>query len=159
MKIFIKTIAIVLSCAMLQGCAGDGGMNKQGAGTLIGGVAGGLLGSRFGKGGGALLATGVGALGGALIGSAIGKSMDDQDRRILELSSQKALETSPSGSSVEWRNPDSGNYGTVTPSRAYKNNSGQYCREYTQVIVVGGKQEKAYGQACRQPDGSWQITQ
>ncbi len=67
------------------------------------------------------------------------------------------METGSSGQSVEWRNPDSGNYGYVTPERAFKNDQGQYCREYTQTVIVGGKQEKAYGKACRKPDGQWEI--
>jgi surface antigen len=25
------------------------------------------------------------------------------------------------------------------------------------VVTVGGRAEQAYGTACRQPDGSWQI--
>lgn len=32
-----------------------------------------------------------------------------------------------------------------------------YCREYTQPVNVGGKQQEGYGTACMQPDGSWQI--
>lgn len=32
-----------------------------------------------------------------------------------------------------------------------------YCREFTKVVNVGGQAQSAYGQACRQPDGSWQI--
>lgn len=31
-----------------------------------------------------------------------------------------------------------------------------YCREYTQPIKIGGRIEEGYGQACLQPDGSWQ---
>ena len=139
---------------MLQGCSN---MNKQGGGTLIGGATGALIGSQFGKGSGALVATGIGALAGAVIGGQIGQSMDEQDRKLAELSSQRALENSASGNSVEWSNPDNGNNGYITPTKTFKNNSGQYCREYTQVIIVGGKQEKAYGKACRKPDGHWEI--
>jgi hypothetical protein len=29
------------------------------------------------------------------------------------------------------------------------------CREYQTTITIGGKPEKAYGRACRQPDGTW----
>lgn len=32
-----------------------------------------------------------------------------------------------------------------------------YCREFTKVVNVGGQAQSAYGQACRQPDGSWEI--
>jgi surface antigen len=156
MKSTVKFISLIISCLLLQGCAGDS-MNKQGAGTLIGGVAGGLIGSKFGKGEGALLATGLGAVGGALIGGSIGKSMDEQDRKLASLASQNAFENSTSGSTKEWRNPDNGNYGSITPQKAYQNDSGQYCREYTQTVVIGGETSKAYGTACRQPDGQWKI--
>lgn len=29
------------------------------------------------------------------------------------------------------------------------------CREYQTTITIGGKPQKAYGRACRQPDGTW----
>ena len=32
-----------------------------------------------------------------------------------------------------------------------------YCREFTKVVDIGGRRESAYGTACMQPDGSWQI--
>ena len=32
-----------------------------------------------------------------------------------------------------------------------------YCREYTQVVNIGGRNETAYGKACRQPDGQWKV--
>ncbi len=158
MKSYIKIISNVLilvtSLFMLPACSWQ--MNKQSGGTLIGGLAGGLIGSQFGGGEGKLIATGVGALAGALIGGQIGKSMDEYDRALLEKSSRQALEYSPSGSSVEWRNPDSGNYGYITPTNTLKTEQG-CCREYTQEVVIGGERKKAYGKACRKPDGNWEI--
>jgi len=35
--------------------------------------------------------------------------------------------------------------------------AGRYCREYTTDVVIDGEAHRAYGQACRQEDGSWQI--
>ena len=154
MKNISKLLLAIFASITLQGCQGQ--MNKQGSGTLIGGVAGGLLGSQFGKGEGKLVATGVGALAGALVGGQIGKTMDEYDKQMLEKSSRQALEYSPSGNSVEWRNPDSGNYGSITPTKTFKE-SGRYCREYIQEVTIGGEKQKAYGKACRQPDGSWKI--
>jgi len=154
MKNISKLLLAIFASITLQGCQGQ--MNKQGGGTLIGGVAGGLLGSQFGKGEGKLVATGVGALAGALVGGQIGKTMDEYDKQMLEKSSRQALEYSPSGNSVEWRNPDSGNYGSITPTKTFKE-SGRYCREYIQEVTIGGEKQKAYGKACRQPDGSWKI--
>jgi len=156
----LKPICVIIITSLaLTSCNSGSGTQKQGIGTAVGALAGGLLGSRFGKGGGQLLATGVGALAGAAIGNSIGKSLDAQDKMMLERSSHKALEYGSSGSQTEWRNPDSGNYGYITPSKAYRDGAGAYCREYTQVIVIGDKEEKAYGRACRQPDGQWQIVQ
>ncbi|MFK7967711.1 MAG: RT0821/Lpp0805 family surface protein [Rickettsiaceae bacterium] len=155
MKIMSKVLSLVVVTVMLQSCNGQ--MNKQSGGTLIGGLAGGLLGSQFGGGEGKLVATGVGALAGALIGGQIGKSMDEYDRALLEKTSRQALEFAPSGNSVEWKNPDSGNYGSITPTNTFKTNHGQYCREYTQEVVIGGEKQKAYGKACRKPDGNWEI--
>ena len=50
------------------------------------------------------------------------------------------------------------NYGSITPTKTVKRND-QYCREYMQEVVIGGEKKKAYGQACRQPDGNWKIVQ
>lgn len=154
MKNTSKFLLVVFTILGLQGCQGQ--MNKQTGGTLIGGVAGGLLGSQFGKGEGQLVATGIGALAGAFIGGQVGAQMDEYDRQMLEKSSRQALEFSPSGSSIEWRNPDSGNHGSITPTKTFKE-SGRYCREYVQEVIIGGEKQKAYGKACRQPDGNWKI--
>ena len=35
----------------------------------------------------------------------------------------------------------------------------QNCREFTAQVTVGGQPQQAVGQACQQPDGSWQVTQ
>ncbi len=32
-----------------------------------------------------------------------------------------------------------------------------YCREYTKNVTVGRRIQEAYGTACLQPDGSWQV--
>jgi surface antigen len=156
-KILSKIMVVFFASLALQGCSGQ--MNKQGGGTLIGGLAGGLLGAQFGKGEGQLVATGIGALAGALIGGQVGKTMDEQDRQLAERSSRQALEFAPSGSSVEWKNPDNGHQGSITPTNTFKTNNGRYCREYTQEVIIGGEKKKAYGKACRQPDGNWQVIQ
>lgn len=160
MKNFAKLTSILLIFIFLSSCTGPNekrGISKQGGGTIIGAVAGGLIGSRFGKGEGQFLAAGAGALLGGFVGSSIGKNMDEQDKMLAEKTSQKALELSPSGQETYWKNPDSGNYGYVKPTKTYQARDGRYCREYTNKIIVGGKEEIAYGKACRQEDGQWQI--
>lgn len=144
-------VLILLSCMLISSCT------KQGGGAAIGAIAGGLLGSQFGGGEGKMVTAGIGAIAGGLIGSSIGKSLDEHDKMMAERSTQKALESSPSGRSVAWNNPDSGHRGSVTPTKTYQNRTGDYCREYTQTVVIGGEEQKAYGKACRKPDGHWVI--
>ena len=150
-----KVLTLSVAALALVGCQ-EGAGPKQQIGTVGGAVLGGLAGSTIGGGSGQLWATGAGVLLGSLVGSSIGQSLDRADRQYMSQTTQRALETGQAGQPVEWRNPDSGNYGTVVPQRAYQENN-TYCREYSQNIVVGGKTERAYGTACRQPDGTWQI--
>lgn len=153
------SIAIVAVAALaLAGCAGDAPQgNKKTFGTLIGAAAGGLAGSQIGSGRGQLAATAVGALIGAFVGNSVGDSLDRADQTYAAQAEQRALETLPSGSAAEWSNPDTGHYGVVEPTRTYQSPQGAYCREYQHTVYVGGQPQQAYGHACRQPDGSWQI--
>jgi surface antigen len=136
---------------------GAGGFSKQDLGTGIGAIGGAIAGAQFGKGDGRIVTGALGALLGAGLGSSVGASLDRADMQYYDRASQRALETAQTGQSLPWKNPDSGNYGSITPSAPFKNESGQYCREYNQKITVGGKTQNGYGTACRQPDGSWQI--
>ena len=64
---YTKTIAILLATTLIFGCAD----NKQGVGTGVGAIAGGILGSTLGGGNGKIITTIIGAGAGALIGGAI----------------------------------------------------------------------------------------
>ena len=154
MKIKLTVFAVAVAL-LAAGC--EQGRERETVGTLLGAAGGGLLGAQFGKGTGQLAATAIGALGGAFLGNQVGKSMDEVDR----MKAQQAIDQSaqaPIGQTITWNNPKSGNSGSVTAVRDGTSSTGNYCREYQQTITVGGKTEQAYGTACRQPDGSWEIT-
>lgn len=151
-----KITPVVLAAALLGGCANDMGQ-KQGAGTLLGGIGGAVAGAQFGKGSGQLAATAIGTLLGAYAGSELGKSLDRADQMAAS-QAQSAAYAAPVGQTIRWNNPQSGNYGTYTPVRdGYEQGSGAYCREYQTTVTVGGRTENAFGTACRQPDGSWKV--
>ena len=154
----LKTVlAAALIALITAACAQNGQYGtKQTVGALGGAAAGGLLGAQFGSGKGKLAATAAGVLIGALIGSEIGRSMDDVDRMKAERAYSQAS-TAPIGQTIAWDNPNTGNSGTVTPIREGTKSNGEYCREFQQTVVIGGEQKDAYGVACRQPDGSWEI--
>jgi surface antigen len=169
-----RCLAGVGFLAMLAGCGtvtadgqptgkvGGFGM-KESAGTLGGAALGGLAGAQLGRGTGSLAATGAGVLLGGLLGNQVGKSLDRADTLAAQRTPAQALETAPTtGQARPWRNPDTGNAGTVMPpTRTYEparpQSEGQVCREYRQAITVGGRAEQGFGRACRQPDGSWKI--
>jgi surface antigen len=153
------TLVPVLLAALLVGACANGPGPKQTVGTLGGAVLGGWGGSQFGKGSGKLWATGAGAVLGALAGSEVGRSLDRADRQYVARTTRDSLEYAPSGQTSQWHNPDSGNRGTVTPTRTYRVDDGRYCREFQQTVIIGRQAERAYGTACRQPDGSWQVVQ
>lgn len=134
-------------------------ITKSDMGTVAGAALGGWAGHNIGGGSGQVVATIAGTLLGAALGSEIGASLDRADMAYYNETSQRALETAQPGQSLPWSNPQSGVSGSITPSNYYQTASGQYCREYSQTIAVGGRTERGYGTACRQPDGSWQIVQ
>jgi len=156
MKNFVL-IPMVLAALSLGACETlQGRGDKELIGGASGAVIGGLLGSQVGGGSGRLWATGAGVLLGALAGSEIGASLDKADMAYAQEANQTA-HSAPVGETVTWNNPDSGNSGSVTPTRDGYSSAGRYCREYQQTVTVGGREETAYGQACQQPDGDWEI--
>ena len=157
----LKLLLVAIVAVGLIGCTQQqydqtGVGTKTTIGALAGAAGGGLLASQLGGG-----ATGIaaGVLLGGLLGGAVGNVLDQNDREYAAQTTQQSLESSTTGTTSSWQNPDSGNSGSVTPTRTYQNASGQPCREFTQTIGVGGRTEEAYGTACRQADGSWQIVQ
>jgi len=122
-------------------------------GGLLGAAIGAATGTQFGKGSGRTVAIIGGGLIGALIGGSLGKSMDQTDQYQVN----QALETSPTGNAIVWQNPETGGAYKVTPTKTYQVAQNTYCREFTTWGMVGGYEERLYGTACRQPDGSWKT--
>jgi surface antigen len=123
-------------------------------GSVLGAAGGAGIAALAGGGAGWIVA---GALAGGLMGGVIGKKLDDRDKRMAAEAAARAFEQNRTGQASVWSNPDSGNSGSITPTKTYQLASGQYCREYRQEVLIGTEKHQAYGTACRQADGSWQI--
>ncbi|MEO0671626.1 MAG: RT0821/Lpp0805 family surface protein [Pseudomonadota bacterium] len=149
-----RWVAAALASATLglAGCAGE--FNRAESGTVIGAVAGGLIGNQFGRGSGRALATAAGAIAGGIIGHEIGRDLDEEDRRMAQAAEYRALEEGPSDRPIRWRNPDSGHYGEVIPRRAYREEE-RTCREFEHRVWIDGRREVMTGRACRRRDGTW----
>jgi surface antigen len=141
-----------LSCTSLANMTSDN--PKAVLGSLGGAAAGAGIAAIAGASSGWIVAAG---LAGGLLGGAIGHRLDNKDKQMAAEAAAHAFEDNRTGQAASWHNPDSGNSGSITPTKTYQASSGQYCREYRQDVVIGGEKQQAYGTACRQPDGSWKI--
>lgn len=149
MRTKISIFLSIASLLLLTGC----NPSKQDIGTVVGAGSGAFIGSQIGGGTGQLAAVAIGALLGGYIGGSIGQDMDELDK----YKTQQVLESSPTGSTVAWNNPDTDVDYSVTPTRTYESDSGP-CRDYTTEAVIEGRAEIVHGTACRIDDGSWHAT-
>ena len=151
-------LATAISATLLTGCAGT--YNKATTGAALGALTGTALAYGLGKDSGKKdLWLVAGAAAGGLFGHNIGAKLDERDRLLMGETVQQTLEKAPDNSTGSWNNPNSGHSGTVVPTQTYQATNGQYCREFQTSVVVGGETQQGYGRACRQPDGSWKISQ
>jgi len=93
-------------------------------------------------------------LGLTALGLVIFNQLNEAQQRAHEAAMIDATSV-PIGERITWND---GRYsGIVTPVRDGTSMSGLYCREFQQEVMIGSRREEAYGTACQQPDGSWQI--
>ena len=81
-------------------------------------------------------------------------NMNEEQQRLHEAAQVRAT-TAAVGETIVWEEGDAS--GSVTTIRKGTSTSGRQCREFQQRVTIGGKTEEAYGTACLQPDGSWEI--
>jgi surface antigen len=149
-----ELMAAVVPLAMLGGCESMEPPSKQEIGLATSAILGGVLGHQIGRGTGQTVATIGGAALGAFLGSRIGARMDRND----QLKTAQALETSKIEEPTTWRNPDTRQRYTVTPTRAHEGASGP-CREFTTMAQIDdGRHDIVQGTACRQADGAWRVS-
>jgi surface antigen len=149
---FIRITPVVALCFALLACSETVGPKAVG-GAAVGATAGGLIGAAAGGGTAGIIG---GALLGGLAGGALGDKLDQNDRRLAQENYTRSMEYGRTGETSTWRNPDSGHYGEITPTRTYESASG-YCREYKQTIYIDGQATEGVGTACRQSDGTWKV--
>ncbi len=100
----------------------------------------------------------VGKLAGFIADDNINMLMNDDDYQLIKQSAHKALEFSPTGNVIEWKNPNTGIYGSISPTRTFKTKTELYCREYIQKLIIDNQKWVIYATACRNPKNfSWEI--
>jgi surface antigen len=148
-----STLCVALAMPLaLVACGPDA--SKQDAGTLVGAVAGGVIGNQFGRGGGRVAATLAGAVVGGIVGNEIGRKLDQRDRQLAQQAEMDAWERGQPGRPVRWRNADNGRYGEVVAEAPYRRGDND-CRDYVHKVYIDGRPQSMRGTACRNPDGTW----
>lgn len=140
-------LALGSSTAFADACSG----RDHTGGTLLGAIAGGVLGGAVSHGnGGAVVG---GALLGGLAGNAISRDMDCEDRSYAVRAYDDSFRGQV-GQRYQWRRGP--NHGYIVTNREYFRGR-RLCRDFTQVVYRRGREFDRDGTACRRRDGEWEF--
>ena len=81
--------------------------------------------------------------------------MDDVDQSGLRQHFQQALSTAPTNLVTEWASSDGQQRSSITLTKTFLSEQGEYCRKYAQELAVNGRQRTVHGLACRNRNGTW----
>ncbi len=159
----------VMSIGLVGAAATDSrAQNDTLLGGLLGGAAGAGIGAAFGGGKGAAIGGISGLLLGALAGNSIANNRDRYDPPpqqgyyappptyygYQQPAGYAPAYAAPQGYAAPPAYVPQAVPAPVAQAPAY---SANYCRDFTQTIIIDGVEKNAYGKACLQPDGSWRI--
>lgn len=130
----------------------SGSCDRRAVATVLGSVAGALIGNRVAEPENRTVATIVGALAGGFIGNRIGREFDRADQACFG----HALELGESGQLVKWSN-ESTMFRMIPGADRQRN--GAACREYTLLAITGADQTTQQGLACQSGRGAWEIVE
>jgi surface antigen len=130
----------------------NGRCNREAVGAVLGGMAGGAIGSQVGKGENRQIAIVLGTIAGAVIGAQIGRDMDETDRACIG----HALELAGDKKRVTWEGADGRTTYVLTPVRGFEH-KGAHCREFDLRVTSGERKQTSRAKACPASDGNWRI--
>ncbi len=121
------------------------------AGTIIGSIAGGVVGANVGDGDDRNIAILAGTIIGGIIGKKVGARLDEKDR----FCAGQALEHASNGQAVAWKNPKSNLAYVVTPINSYYQGD-YFCRQFfVETTSIDGVTRKKRNDACRDKNEVW----
>ncbi|MCS0494803.1 RT0821/Lpp0805 family surface protein [Ancylobacter mangrovi] len=126
--VILALLPPLLAACQTTGTDHQNAIVGAGLGAAVGGLGCAALG---GKPGACLALAGAGAI----IGGAIGAQIDERDRARRQAALEQARRSS---GTVSWKNPQTGNSGTITPLRAV-NQGGRQCRVVKELYFKNGE--------------------
>lgn len=130
----------------------SGRCDRQAIATVLGGIVGGVIGSKVGDDDNRKVAIIIGAAAGALIGNRIGRELDNADRSCFG----HALEVGKPGVTVSWANETTGVRYEMLPGAANHDFEGS-CRDYQLKAMAGDRVSSRKGVACQAEPGTWNV--
>jgi surface antigen len=129
---------------------------NRAAGTIVGAIAGGLIGNSIGRGGGRAAATVGGVFLGGVVGNQIAGDVDCDDRPYAFDAYRESF-NGPVGQRYDWDGHGHGHgHGYITSTREYWRD-GQLCRDFEETSWHHGEEYTRDGTACRDRDGEWRF--
>jgi surface antigen len=148
----IRLLSVLLAAIFLTSAVGC--ENRAQQGSVFGALAGAAIGGQLGPSSQSVTNALIGAGIGLALGYIVGNEWDKNDQQQLN----NTLEYTPSGQTVEWRNPDTGREYRATPSPAYAKDDRIY-RDVDLIADVDGKEERVKARAYRDNNGQWVLVQ
>ena len=84
---------------------------------------------------------------------------DFEDIAVIFETLNQVLENQPTGVSVPWNNPETGNSGTITAVATEIQPDGTPCREYHRTYPGDTASQLVAGKACRTGNGVWSVVE
>lgn len=84
---------------------------------------------------------------------------DFEDIAVIFETLNQVLENQPTGVSVTWSNPQTGNSGTITAIATEIQADGTPCREYHRTYPGDATANLVAGKACRTGNGVWNVVE
>ena len=105
-----------------------------------------------------MLAAGLAAIICVLVPSLAGAADDPRDATFLAPLLQRALETARTEVETSWRNPATGNGGSIVVERTFYREPGTPCRAYVRTLQAAGAAPQVIrGTGCRSSMGLWLL--
>ena len=67
------------------------------------------------------------------------------------------LEKNKLNETTKWKNPDEDLNASITPTKTFKNDSNDDCREFEYSYIHKGTSSQGKNIACRDSSGNWEI--
>jgi len=84
-----------------------------------------------------------------------GSALTASDLALQDAAIQRGLDRLPNDGVEPWKNPDTGNSGSVKPVASFMDGELR-CRQFELEIVTVQTRQRVL-KACRQPDGTWKL--